>query len=106
MTGKRRKREKPLELQVRDQILLEVSLWEGLIRFGKHGKLKSKIVRTSEILVGISPVTHKSNLPRELSNIHSTLHLSNLKKYMSDETLVIPHDEIGSNESLTFVEEP
>ncbi|GJR74126.1 reverse transcriptase domain-containing protein [Tanacetum coccineum] len=42
----------------------------------------------------------------ELSNIHSTFHVSNLKKYLSDESLVIPMKELRLDDKLSFVEEP
>ena len=100
------KRRKPLEFQVGDRVLLKVSPWKGTIRFGKRGKLNPRYIGPFEILARIGPVAYKLNLPRELSNIHPTFHVSNLKKCLSDETLVIPLDEIEINESLNFVEEP
>ncbi|CAH1452087.1 unnamed protein product [Lactuca virosa] len=100
------KRRKPLEFQVGDRVLLKVSPWKGLIRFGKRGKLNPRYIGPFEILARIGPVAYKLNLPRELNNVHSTFHVSNLKKCLSDETLVIPLDEIEINESLNFVEEP
>ena len=100
------KRRKPLEFQVGDRVLLKVSPWKGTIRFGKRGKLNPRYIGPFEILARIGPVAYKLNLPRELSNIHPTFHLSNLKKCLSDETLVILLDEIEINESLNFVEEP
>ncbi|GKE21618.1 putative reverse transcriptase domain-containing protein [Tanacetum coccineum] len=45
-------------------------------------------------------------LPEELSNIHSTFHVSNLKKCLSDESLVIPMKELRLDDKLNFVEEP
>ena len=59
-----------------------------------------------EILVRISPITRNFNLPRELGKVHSTRHISNLQKYLSDETLVLPLDEIEFHKSLTFMKEP
>jgi len=50
-------------------------------------------------------VAYRLRLPQELSNVHPTFHFSNLKKCLSDESLVIPLDEIEVNESLHFVEQ-
>ncbi|KAI3780239.1 hypothetical protein L2E82_10210 [Cichorium intybus] len=100
------KRRKPLEFQVGDRVLLKVSPWKGMIRFGKRGKLNPRYIRPFDILARIDPVAYKLQLPQELSNVHSTFHVSNLKKCLSDETLVIPLDEIEVNENLHFVEEP
>ncbi|GJS47459.1 putative reverse transcriptase domain-containing protein [Tanacetum coccineum] len=51
-------------------------------------------------------VAYKLELPEELSNIHSTFHVSNLKKCLSDESLVIPMKELRLDDKLNFVEEP
>ncbi|GJR45042.1 putative reverse transcriptase domain-containing protein [Tanacetum coccineum] len=54
----------------------------------------------------VGKLTYKLELPEELSNIHSTFHISNLKKCLSDESLVIPMKELQLNDKLNFVEEP
>ncbi|GKF30209.1 hypothetical protein Tco_0096551 [Tanacetum coccineum] len=51
-------------------------------------------------------MAYKLELPEELSNIHSTFHVSNLKKCLSDESLVIPMKELQLDDKLNFVEEP
>lgn len=51
-------------------------------------------------------MAYKLQLPIELNKVHPVFHVSNLKKCLSDETLVIPLDEIELNENLNFVEEP
>ncbi|GKE56484.1 putative reverse transcriptase domain-containing protein, partial [Tanacetum coccineum] len=52
------------------------------------------------------PVAYKLELPRELQGIHNTFHVSNLKKCLSDEDLIIPFDEVRIDEKLHFIEEP
>ncbi|GKE23282.1 putative reverse transcriptase domain-containing protein [Tanacetum coccineum] len=59
-----------------------------------------------KILERIGLVAYKLELPEELSNVYSTFHISNLKKYLSDESLVIPMKELQLNDKLNFVEEP
>ncbi|GKB68415.1 putative reverse transcriptase domain-containing protein [Tanacetum coccineum] len=59
-----------------------------------------------QILKRVGPVAYTLELPKELSNVHSTFHVSNLKKCLSDESLVIPLKELRLNEKLNFVEEP
>ncbi|GKA49508.1 hypothetical protein Tco_0742581, partial [Tanacetum coccineum] len=54
----------------------------------------------------IGPVAYKLELPEELSNVYSTFHISNLKKCLSDESLVIPMKELRLDDKLNFVEEP
>nr|GEV58362.1 reverse transcriptase domain-containing protein [Tanacetum cinerariifolium] len=66
----------------------------GVIRFGKQGKLNPRYLGPFEILERIGLVAYKLELPEELSNVHSTFHISNLKKYLSDESLIIPMKEL------------
>ncbi|KAL8259135.1 hypothetical protein R6Q59_027088 [Mikania micrantha] len=83
------KRRKPLEFQVGDRVLLKVSPWKGVIRFGKRGKLNPRYLDLSRSLDGW-PVAYELQLPQELSSVHNVFHVSNLKKCLSDETLTIP----------------
>ncbi|GJU31300.1 putative reverse transcriptase domain-containing protein [Tanacetum coccineum] len=71
-------RRKPLEFEVGDQVLLKVSPWKGVIHFVR----------------------------KELSSVHDTLHVSNLKKYLADANLHVLLDEIKIDKTLRFVEEP
>ncbi|GJR08034.1 putative reverse transcriptase domain-containing protein [Tanacetum coccineum] len=99
-------RRKPLEFQVRDRVMLKVSPRKGVIQFGKRGKLNPRYIRPFKILERIGPVAYKLELPKELSNIHSTFHVSNIKKCLSGESLVIPMKELRLDDKLNFVEEP
>ncbi|GKD08014.1 hypothetical protein Tco_1187699 [Tanacetum coccineum] len=77
-----------------------------IIRFGKRGKLNSRYIGPFKILERIGPVAYKLEFPEELSNVHSTFHISNLKKCLSDESLVIPMKELQLDDKLNFMEEP
>jgi len=99
-------RRKPLEFQVGDKVLLKVSPWKGVIRFGKRGKLNPRFIGPFEILERIGPVAYRLRLPQELNRIHDVFHVSNLKKCLSDETLIIPLEELRIDDKLHFVEEP
>ncbi|GJV47686.1 putative reverse transcriptase domain-containing protein [Tanacetum coccineum] len=74
-------RRKPLEFQVGDKVMLKV-------------------------LAKVGTVAYRLKLPQQLSRVHSTFHVSNLKRCLSDELLVIPLDEIHIDDKLHFVEEP
>ncbi|KAI3774607.1 hypothetical protein L1987_49166 [Smallanthus sonchifolius] len=99
-------RRKPLEFQIGDRVMLKVSPWKGVARFGNRGKLNPRYVGPFEILARVGPVAYKLKLPQELNNVHDTFHVSNLKKCLSDETLIIPPDEIHIDDKLHFIEEP
>ncbi|GJZ17222.1 hypothetical protein Tco_0553345, partial [Tanacetum coccineum] len=72
-------RRKPLEFQIGDRDMLKVSPRK---------------------------VGYKLELPEELSNVHNTFHVSNLKKCLSDESLIIPMKKLQLNDKLNSVEEP
>ncbi|GJS23215.1 reverse transcriptase domain-containing protein [Tanacetum coccineum] len=99
-------RRKPLEFKVGDRVMLKVSPWKGVIRFGKKGKLAPRYVGPFEILERIGPVAYRLRLPEELSGVHDTFHVSNLKKCLADASLHVPLDEIKVDKTLRFVEEP
>ncbi|GKE29365.1 putative reverse transcriptase domain-containing protein [Tanacetum coccineum] len=83
-----------------------VSPRKGIIQFGKRRNLNPRYIGPFKILKRIGPVAYKLELPEELSNVHNTFHVSNLKKCLSDESLVIPMKEIRLDDKLNFVEEP
>ncbi|GKA47686.1 putative reverse transcriptase domain-containing protein [Tanacetum coccineum] len=98
-------RRKPLEFQVGDRVMLKVSPRKGVIHFGKRGNLNPRYIRPFTILKRIGPVAYKLELPEELRNVHNTFHVSNLKKCLSDVSLVIPIKELRLDDKLNFVEE-
>ncbi|GJS91839.1 putative reverse transcriptase domain-containing protein [Tanacetum coccineum] len=100
------KRRKPLEFSVGDDVLLKVSPWKCVVRFGKKVKLTPRFVGPFYITERIGPVAYRLRLPEELNDIHDTFHVLNLKKYLADPTLKIPLEEIQVDAKLNFVEEP
>ncbi|GJS48027.1 putative reverse transcriptase domain-containing protein [Tanacetum coccineum] len=100
------KRRKPLEFSVGDYVLLKVSSWKGVVRFGKKGKLTPRFVGPFEIIEKVGPVAYQLDLPEELNGVHDTFQMSNLKKCLADPTLKVPLDEIQVDAKLNFVEEP
>ncbi|GKE86419.1 putative reverse transcriptase domain-containing protein, partial [Tanacetum coccineum] len=77
-------RRKPLEFQVGNRVMLKVSPRKGIFRFGKRGKLNPRYIGPFKILERIGPGAYRLELPEELSNVHNTFHVSNLKKCLSD----------------------
>nr|GEY68037.1 putative reverse transcriptase domain-containing protein [Tanacetum cinerariifolium] len=86
--------------------MLKVSHWKGVVRFGKRGKLNPRYVGPFKVLAKVGKVAYKLELPQELSRVHHTFHVSNLKKCYSDEPLVMPLEGVHIDDTLQFVEEP
>nr|GEU60234.1 hypothetical protein [Tanacetum cinerariifolium] len=68
---------KPMEFQIKDRVMLKVLPWKGVLE-----------------------------LPQELSRVHNTFHVSNLKKCHADKPLVVQLDGLHVDDKLHFVEEP
>ncbi|GKE48836.1 putative reverse transcriptase domain-containing protein [Tanacetum coccineum] len=92
------RRRKPLEFEVGDKVMLKVSPWKGVIRFGKRGKLNPCYIGPFNVLAKVGIVTYRG--------VHGTFYVSNMKKCLSDKPLAIPLDEIQVDDKLNFIEEP
>nr|GEX14591.1 reverse transcriptase domain-containing protein [Tanacetum cinerariifolium] len=79
---------------------------KGVVRFGKRGKLNPRYVGPFKVLERIGYVAYKLDLPKELSRVHNTFHVSNLKKCHADKPLAVPLDGLHFDDKLYFVEEP
>ncbi|GJT88685.1 putative reverse transcriptase domain-containing protein [Tanacetum coccineum] len=95
-----------LEFEVGDKVMLKVSPWKGVIRFDKRGKLNPRYIGPFKILDRVGTLAYPLELLEQLSQIHSTFHVSNLKKCFVDEPLAIPLDEIQIDDKLHFIKEP
>ncbi|GJY82028.1 hypothetical protein Tco_0494779 [Tanacetum coccineum] len=96
-------RRKLLEFEVRDRVLLKVSPSKGVICFGKRGKLAPIYVGPFKIFERIDLVAYRLRLPEELSSVHDTFYVSNLKKCLADANLHVPLNEIKIDKTLRFV---
>nr|GEW48229.1 putative reverse transcriptase domain-containing protein [Tanacetum cinerariifolium] len=99
-------RRKPLEFQVGDRIMLKVSPSKGVVHFSKQGKLNPRHIRYFKVLAQVGTVAYKLELPQQLSRVHNTFHVSNMKKCLPEEPLAISLDKIHIDDKLRFVEEP
>ncbi|GJU45443.1 hypothetical protein Tco_1202709 [Tanacetum coccineum] len=96
---------KPMEFQVGDKVMLKVSPWKGVVRFGKRGKLNPRYVGPIKVLEKVGEVAYKLDLPEELSRVHNTFHVSNLKKCHADEPLAVRWMYLIWTTKLHFIDE-
>ncbi|GJW61792.1 hypothetical protein Tco_0111127 [Tanacetum coccineum] len=94
---------KPLELNVGNKVLLNVSPWKGVVCFGKRSKLSPRYVGPFEIVERVGLVAYRLRIPQELIGIHDTLNLKECLEYV---ILHVPLEEIKIDNGLRFVEEP
>ncbi|GJV24728.1 putative reverse transcriptase domain-containing protein [Tanacetum coccineum] len=96
---------KPIEFQVGDRVMLKVSPWKGVILFDKRGKLNPRYVGPFKVLEKVGSVAYKLELLQELSMVHNTFYVSNLKKCYSNDPLVVPLEGSHVYDKLHFVKE-
>nr|GEV82214.1 putative reverse transcriptase domain-containing protein [Tanacetum cinerariifolium] len=86
--------------------MLKVSPWKGVVRFGKRGKLNPRYIGPFKVLAKVRTIAYRIELPKQLSRVHTTFHVFNLKKCLSDKPFAISLDEVHIDDKLRFVEEP
>ena len=96
---------KDIEYEVGDKVFLKKSPWRKILRFGKKGKLSPRFIDPYKILEKIGPVAYRFALPPELYKLHDVFHVSMLQIYRSDESDVLPVQDIQVQPDLTYNEE-
>ncbi|GJS68194.1 hypothetical protein Tco_0682759 [Tanacetum coccineum] len=82
--------------------MLKVSPWKGVVRFGKRGKLNPRYVGPFKVLEKVGSVAYKLELLEELSRVHNTFHVSNLKKCYADEPLAVMLDGLRFDDKASI----
>ena len=77
-----------------DKVFLKVSPWRKILRFGQKSKLSPRFIGPYEILEQFGPVAYRLALPPELAKLHDVFHVSMLRRYRSDESHILPVQEI------------
>ncbi|XP_069143363.1 uncharacterized protein [Solanum lycopersicum] len=76
------------------------------MRFGKKNKLSPRYFGPYRISNRVDNVTYELNLPQELAAVHLVSHISILKKCFGDPTLIVPIENVGIKDSLSYEEVP
>jgi len=97
---------KDMDYQEGEHVLLKISPWKGLTRFGNKGKLKPRYVGPFEILKKIGKVAYELALPPHMQHIHNVFHVSMLKRYNPDTRHVIEYEPVELQADLSYVEQP
>src|ERR1044072_9337457 len=95
-------RRKDLEFQAGDHVFLRVTQTTGVGRAIKSKKLTPKFIGPYQITERVGPVAYRIALPPFLSNIHDVLHVSQLRKYMADESHVLEQNNVELRDNLTM----
>ena len=100
-------RRKDLEFEVGDSVYLKVSPTKGNVRFGFSGKLKPRYIGPFDIIARIGDMAYELALPPNMDKIHNVFHVSMLKKYVRDESHIIPDfGELNVQPDTTYEEKP
>nr|GEW78263.1 putative reverse transcriptase domain-containing protein [Tanacetum cinerariifolium] len=93
-------------IQIKQRMQAACDRKKRVVRFGKRGKLNPRYVEPFKVLKRVGDVAYKLDLLEELSRVHNTFHVSNLKKCHADEPLAVSLDGLQVDDKLYFVEEP
>ncbi|WMV23727.1 hypothetical protein MTR67_017112 [Solanum verrucosum] len=99
-------RRRELEFEVDDWVYLKISPMKGVMRFGKKGKHSPWYIGPYKISIRVGSVDYELELPQQLAAVHPVFHICMLKKYIGNPSLIIPTEDIGIKDSLSYEEIP
>ena len=94
-----------MEFTTGDLVLLKVSPWKGVMRFGKKGKLSPRFIGPFKILKRVGKVAYELALPPNLQHIHNVFHVSMLRKYHLDASHIIEYELMEIQTDLSYEEQ-
>ena len=97
---------KDMDFEIGALVLLKVSPWKGLVRFGQKGKLSPRFIGPFEVLKKVKKVAYEIALPPQWQHIHNVFHVSMLKPYVPNSNQVIEYEPIELQPDLSYVEQP
>ena len=93
-----------LEFEVYDWVYLKVSPMKGVMRFLKKEKLSPRYIGPYRLSKKVGNVAYELELPQELAAVHPVFHISMLKKCLGDPSLIVPTENVGIKDSLSYEE--
>ncbi|XP_073304532.1 uncharacterized protein [Primulina huaijiensis] len=99
-------RRRDLEFAVSVHDFVKVTPMKGVMRFEKKGKLSPRFIRPFEILERVGTLAYRVALPPNLTGVHNVLHVSMLRKYMSNPSYVLNYEPLQLTPNLSFEERP
>ncbi|XP_073035234.1 uncharacterized protein [Primulina eburnea] len=78
----------------------------GVMRFGKKGKLNPRFTGPFEILESVGTLVYIVSLPSNLEGVHNVFHASMLQKYISNPSHVQSYEHLQLTPNLSFEERP
>ena len=97
---------KDIEYEASDKVFLKVSPWRKVLRFGKKGKLNPRFIGPYEILERVRHVAYRLALPPELTKLNDVFHVSMLRRYRSNESHILPVQDVQVQSDYSYYEEP
>ena len=77
-----------------------------MIRFGTRGKLSPRYIGPFEILDRVGDVSYRLALPPSLDGVHNVFHVSQLRRYVKDDSHILDHSELELQPDLSYQEQP
>ena len=96
---------KDIAYEVGDKVFLKVSPLRKILWYCKKGKLSSRFIEPYEVLERIGLVAYRLALPPELAKLHNVFHVSMLRRYRSDESHILPVQNVQVQAYLPYDEE-
>ena len=95
-----------MEFETGEHVFMKISPTRGVIRFGVKGKLSPRFIGPFEVLEKLDAVAYRIALPPSLSAVHNVFHVSQLRRYVRDDSHVLDHSELELRPDLSYKAHP
>ena len=99
-------RRKDLEFEEGDKVYLKILPMKGVVRFCKKGKLSPRYLGPYRIFQRVGKVAYELKIPSELALVNLVFHVSMLKKCIGDPKSILPIEDLGMKDNISYEEVP